>query len=80
MQIHTPLVPYRESAEQREPVQGAPTPTDGAPSNLQPAVLETQSGVSGSVARYRHRQLCPTLVVVFCCPMSPGVGGHRGTY
>jgi hypothetical protein len=38
----------------------------GQESNLQPAVLETQSGVSGSVARCRHMPLCPTLAVALC--------------
>ena len=36
----------------------------GQESNLQPAVLETQSGVSGSVGWCRHMPLCPTLAVV----------------
>ena len=36
----------------------------GQESNLHPAVLETQSGVSGGVARYRQMPVCPTLSVV----------------
>ena len=36
----------------------------GQESNLQPAVLETQSDVSGGVGRYRQVPLCPTLNVV----------------
>ena len=36
----------------------------GQESNLHPAVLETQSGVSGGVGRYRQMPLCPTLSVV----------------
>ena len=36
----------------------------GQESNLQPAVVETQSGVSGGVGQCRHVPLCPTLAVV----------------
>ncbi len=52
----------------------------GQESNLQPAVLETQSGVSGGVVRHRQMPVCPTLAVVFCRRMSPCVVGHWGTY
>jgi hypothetical protein len=36
----------------------------GSDSNLHPAVLETQSLVSGSVGRHRHMSVCPALSVV----------------
>ena len=52
----------------------------GQESNLQPAVLETQSGVSGGVGHHRQMPLCPTLSVVLCRRMSPCVGGHWGRY
>ena len=52
----------------------------GQESNRQPAVLETQSGVSGGVARHRQMPLCPTISVVFCRRLSPCVGGSWGTY
>jgi len=52
----------------------------GQESNLHPAVLETQSGVSSGVGRLRQMSACPTICVVFCRRLSPGVGGHWGTY
>jgi hypothetical protein len=36
----------------------------GQESHLQPAVLETQSYVSGSVAHHRHMPICPSISVV----------------
>jgi hypothetical protein len=38
----------------------------GQESNLQPAVLETQSGVSGDVGRCRQMPLCPMFFVAVC--------------
>jgi hypothetical protein len=38
----------------------------GQESNLQPAVLEIQSGVSGGVGHHRHLPICPTGSVVSC--------------
>jgi hypothetical protein len=52
----------------------------GQKSRLQPAVVETQSGVSGGVGRFRQMPVCPTLAVVFCRQLSPCVGGHWGRY
>jgi len=52
----------------------------GEESHLQPAVLETPSGVSGGVGRRRHVPVCPSRSVVFCRRLSPCVGGHWGTY
>jgi hypothetical protein len=36
----------------------------GQESNLHPAVVETQSYVSGSVAHHRHMPICPIISVV----------------
>jgi len=52
----------------------------GQEAHRQPAVLETPSGVSGSVGRCRHMPLCPTLCVVWCRWLSLGVVGHWGRY
>jgi hypothetical protein len=52
----------------------------GQESNLHPAVVETQSGVSGGVARHRHVPICPTHPVAFYGRMSPCVVGHWGRY
>jgi hypothetical protein len=52
----------------------------GQESHRQPAVLETQSAVSGDVRWCRHMPLCPTRSVVECRRMSPGVVGHWGRY
>jgi len=52
----------------------------GQESNLHPAVLETQSGVSGGVGRHRHMPICPIISVVFCRRLSQCVAGHWGRY
>jgi hypothetical protein len=52
----------------------------GQESHRRPAVVETPSGVSGSVGRYRQMPICPTLAVVTCRRLSPCVGGHWCTY
>ena len=52
----------------------------GQEPHLHPAVLETQSGVSGSVAHHRHMPICPIISVAKCREMSPCVVGHWGRY
>ena len=52
----------------------------GQESHLHPAVVETQSSVSGGVGQCRHVPLCPTLAVAECRRVSLGVVGHWGRY
>jgi hypothetical protein len=52
----------------------------GQESNLQPAVLETQSAVSGDVGWCRPMPPCPALSVAECRRVSLRVVGHWGRY